>query len=59
MKLLSTYYSDDMTKESKVFFVDEKEFRVIVKSDTGTHYSTSFKSEQAADDFAEHWIMEK
>jgi hypothetical protein len=61
MKLLSTYYNDDidMSREAKVFFVDSKEYRVVVKSDIGTHYSTTFKDEQSAEDFAESWVTIK
>jgi hypothetical protein len=59
MKLLSTYYDDEMKKESNVFLVNDKEYRVTVKSDTGTTYSTYFKDEQAAENFAENWVMLK
>jgi hypothetical protein len=59
MKQLSAYYSDSMDKEAKVFFVDNKEFRVTVKSDSGTHYSTTFDNEEAAEDFAESWVVGK
>ncbi len=59
MKLLSVYYSDNMDKEAKVFFVGHEEFRVIVKSDSGTHYSTTFKNEESSESFAESWVMER
>jgi hypothetical protein len=56
MKLLSLYYSDDMHKEAQVFFVANEEYRVVVRSDSGTHYSTTFGDENSAEDFAEDWI---
>lgn len=57
MKLLSTYYSDDESKKAEVFFVNQHNYKVIVKSDTGTHYSVSFVDEIQAENYAESWVI--
>lgn len=59
MKLLSEYMSDDESKTAKIYYCGEKEYSVIVRSDTGTHYTSKFKSLMAAEDFAEDWILKK
>lgn len=60
MKLLSEYVSDDLaeSKTAKVFLKnDENEpYHVVVRSDSGTHYSTTFKNLERAEDFAEDWV---
>ena len=57
MKLLSTYYSEDESRKAEVFFVSQNNFKVVVKSDTGTHYSVSFEEENFAEDYAESWVL--
>lgn len=59
MKLLSTYYSDDETKHSNVFKIDDGNYRVTVKSDSGTIYSAQFDNEESAEHFAEGWVLNK
>lgn len=59
MRLISEYLSDDETKTARVFHRDEKTFVVIVKSDTGTHYNSTFNSLRVAEDFAEDWILKE
>lgn len=57
MRLLSEYVDDDETKTAKVYFKDKETFVVIVRSDTGTHYSSTFDVLRKAEDFAEDWVM--
>ena len=57
MKLLSTYCSDDDKKKAEVFHVNDYTYRVVVKADTGTHYSTTFVDEETAENFAESWVL--
>ena len=57
MKLLSTYCSDDDRKKAEVFHVNDYTYRVVVKADTGTHYSSTFVDEETADNFAESWVL--
>ena len=57
MKLLSTYCSEDDRKKAEVFRVNEYTYRVVVKADTGTHYSTTFVDEETAENFAESWVL--
>lgn len=56
MRLLSEYMSEDGTKVAKVFFKSEKEYVVIVKSDTGSYYNTMFTTMRIAEDYAEDWV---
>ena len=57
MKLLSTYYSEDESRKAEVFFVNQNNFNVVVKSDTGTHYSIGFEDENSAENYAESWVL--
>lgn len=57
MKLLSTYYSDNGGKKAEVFHVNDYTYKVVVKEDTGTHYSTTFVDEETAENFAESWVL--
>ena len=57
MKLLSTYYSDNGGKKSEVFRVNDYTYKVVVKDDTGTHYSTTFVDGETAENFAERWVL--
>ena len=57
MKLLSTYCSDDDRKKAEVFHVNAYNYKVVVKSDTGTHYSSTFVDEETAENFAEKWVL--
>ena len=57
MKLISEYMNDDETSTSKVYYRKEKDYVVVVRSDSGTHYSSEFKSLSSAEDYAEDWIF--
>jgi hypothetical protein len=57
MRLISEYMSDDESRTARVFHREEKSFVVVVRSDTGTHYSTQFTALRVAEDFAEDWIL--
>ena len=57
MKLLSTHCSEHDRKKAEVFRVNEYTYRVVVKADTGTHYSTTFVDEETAENFAESWVL--
>ncbi len=57
MKLLSTYCSEDDRKKAEVIHVNYYTDRVVVKEDTGTHYSTTFVDEETAETFAEKWVL--
>jgi hypothetical protein len=57
MRFISEYMTDDETKTARVFHRGESKFVVIVRSDTGTHYSAEFDSLRVAEDFAEDWIL--
>ena len=60
MRLLSVYVSDDIeeSKTAKVYIKmdDESKYHVVVRSDSGTHYSTTFKTIESAENFAEDWV---
>ncbi len=60
MKFLSEYISDDVaeSKTARVYLKDgdESPYQVVVRSDSGTHYSTSFKTIERAENFAEDWV---
>ena len=57
MKLLSTYFSNDEKKKVDVFRVKEKEYRVVLRDDTGTTYSVTFEAEEDAENYAESWVL--
>ena len=57
MKLISEYMSGDEKTTSKVYYRKEKDYVVNVVSDSGTHYSSEFKSLSSAEDFAEEWVL--
>ena len=60
MKEISTYMSDDLKKESTVFFIKEpRSFKVVVKSDSGSTFSTSFDNLTTAEEYAEDWVLAK
>jgi hypothetical protein len=57
MMPISEYESFDGKKTSSVYYRDEKEYVVETKSDTGTHYSSTFKNLNDAEDYAEDWVL--
>ena len=56
---MSEYSNDELTKTAKVYHRGERDFTVIVKSDTGTYYNVSFNNIQDAEDYAEDWVIKK
>ena len=60
MKEVSTYMSDDLKKESTVFFIKEpRSFKVVAKSDSGSTFSTTFMDLTTAEEYAEDWVLAK
>jgi hypothetical protein len=59
MKFLSEHTSDSGDKNATVYHQQENIYVVVAKSDTGSHYSSTFKSLNAAEDFAEDWVLGK
>lgn len=57
MRLISEHTTVDGRSTAKVYFKDVNEFVVVVKSDSGTHYSSTFRDLNPAEDFAEDWIL--
>ncbi|MFZ9848074.1 MAG: hypothetical protein ACO3EE_07990 [Flavobacteriales bacterium] len=57
MKLLSEHKNDDETKTAKVFYDDNGEYVVVVKTDTGSYYNAVFKDMNSAEYFAEEWVV--
>ena len=58
MRELSNYFSEDMKKQATVFHIKEENvFKVVAKSDSGTHYNTCFGTEDEAEQFAEEWVL--
>jgi hypothetical protein len=57
MKFISEYMNTEMTKTAKVYHQGERDIIVVVKSDTGSHYNVSFDNLQAAENYAEDWIL--
>ena len=57
MRFISEYMNNTMTKTAKVYHRGEKDFIVIVKSDTGSYYNVSFENIQSAEDYAEDWVI--
>ena len=57
MKLLSTHCREDDRKKAEVFRVNDYTYKVVVKDDAGTHYSTTFVDEETAENFAESWVL--
>jgi hypothetical protein len=57
-KELSRYMSENGTREASVFkCMNEKEFRVSVKNESGSSFASTFNSLDAAENFAEDWIL--
>lgn len=58
MKELSNYFSENMQRQATVFHIkEEKVFKVVAKTESGSHYSTCFSTEDAAEQFAEEWVL--
>lgn len=53
MMPISEYKSFDGKKTSSVYYRDKKEFVVETKNNTGTHYSSTFKNLNDAED----WVL--
>ena len=60
MITLSSYISDDEKRKATVFReqIDGK-YYVSMMNEFGTSFQTNFPSEQAAEIFAEDWVMNK
>ena len=56
MKYLSEFFSEDGKRKSVVFLENEI-FYVSYKSKSGTTYHSEFVTQQAAEDFAEDWVL--
>lgn len=59
MKILSEYFSDDNKRSSKVLYIGEKKFRVVVVDEMCANYATVFDNEEDAENYAEDWVMNK
>ena len=60
MITLSSYISDDEKRKATVFKeqIDGK-FYVSMTNDFGTSFQTNFSTEEAAEIFAEDWVLKK
>ena len=57
MTVISEHKSEDGKKTATVYYRQGKQFVVESKSDTGTHYSSTFKNLNDAEDYAEDWVL--
>jgi len=55
MKILSEYYGKDVDREAHIY-LDEKFFKVRMRNETGTWFVAFFKSQDEAENFAEHYV---
>jgi hypothetical protein len=55
MKILSEYYGKDIDREAHIY-LDEKFFKVRMRNETGTWFVAFFKSQDEAENFAEHYV---
>ena len=55
MKILSEYYGKDIDREAHIY-LDEKFFKVRMRNQTGTWFVAFFKSQDEAENFAEHYV---
>jgi hypothetical protein len=57
IKIISEYLSDDGKRTSTVYKVlEDGDYRVSVKNESGSTFSSSFDSVDTAEDFAEDWV---
>ena len=56
MKILSEYYGKDVDREAHIY-LDEKFFKVRMRNETGTWFVAFFKSQDEAENFAEHYVL--
>jgi hypothetical protein len=57
IKIISEYLSDDGKRTSTVYKVlEDGDYRVSVKNESGSNFSSSFDSVDTAEDFAEDWV---
>jgi hypothetical protein len=60
IKEISKYYSEDELRVATVFKnLDNLTYHVSVMSDAGTSFRAEFDHVDAAENFAEDWVMKK
>ena len=55
MKILSEYYGKDIDREAYIY-LDEKFFKVRMRNELGTWFVAFFKSQDEAENYAEHYV---
>jgi len=55
MKILSEYYGKDIDREAHIY-LDEKFFKVRMRNELGTWFVVFFKSQDEAENYAEHYV---
>ena len=60
IKIISEYISDEKARAASVYKdLETKDYKVSVRNDTGTYFTTSFETVDLAEDFAESWVLDK
>ena len=55
MKTLNQYYGKNLDGEAHIY-LDEKFFKVRIRNETGSWFVAFFKTQDEAENFAEHYV---
>ena len=56
MKTLNQYYGKDIDREAHIY-LDENFFKVRMRNELGTYFVAFFKTQDEAENFAEHYVL--
>lgn len=58
LRVLSEFYSDDMTRKAKVFVtVGAPDYYVQCTDEFGTSFTSMFDNNNDAEDYADDWVL--
>ena len=55
MKIINEYYGKNIDREAHIY-LDEKFFKVRMRNETGTWFVAFFKTQDEAENYAEHYV---
>jgi hypothetical protein len=60
IKVISEYIGEETNRSASVYKdLETKEYKVSLRNESGSYFSTTFETVDAAEDYAESWVMNK
>lgn len=60
IKYISEYIGEETNRSASVYKdLETKEYKVSIRNESGTYFTAQFETVDAAEDYAENWVMDK